>query len=394
MTSPSRSLWTILSIPALLLLFSCSSTQEVASNSKKTKNSFVEDFVSLSFSAVRSPKKLLQPAWFKNLDPAYQTGNLPIALNSPLIHEGLLFVGKNDGYMRAYDSESGRLVWEKYDRGDYHAPPVAFGKNIIYGTGEGRIYSRHYMTGKIKYAVDLDAAIESKPVIYKGKLYVHLRNHKIFCLDAITGKIIWAYKRSVPYLTTLQRVSTPLLKRNRVYVGFADGYVAAFSAEDGVLIWERKISSGSKFVDVDVTPVIKGKTLYINSLSNKLSLLDSSTGMLQRKLPYTPSRAPLFTRDGMLIGTVDGEVIKLGKSFQEIKKVKVANSPISSIVEWKNYYVVTSASQTIKLIHKRSLNILENFDLGHSTSAVFGDVVTKDGLLAFLSSRSRLYVFR
>jgi outer membrane protein assembly factor BamB len=387
-------------LSTLLIAFgACSSGSQNISKSnmdrKAVKSEKLEsDEVSFKFSAVRPYRKKLMPLWFKNLDPDHQSGNLPIALNSPLIHDGYIFIGKNDGHMKAYDGQTGRLIWNKFDKGDYHAAPVAFGKNIIYGTGEGRVYARNYKTGKIKYAVDLDASVESKPVIYKGKLYVHLRNHKLFCLDAKTGKIIWAYKRSVPYLTTLQRVSTPLVKRNKVYVGFADGYIVSFSAEDGVLLWERKIASGGKFVDVDVTPVIRGKTLFVNSLSNQLSLLDSATGALQRKMPYTPSRAPLFTKDGIILGTTNGEIVSLNRHYQEIKKIKLADGPISSIVPWKNYYIITSASQLLKVVHRRSLRVMETFNLGHASSAVFGQVTSKDGILAFMSSRSRLYVFK
>ncbi len=353
-----------------------------------------EDKVSLRFSAVRPALLILHPAWFKNLDPSYQTGNLPIALNSPLIHEGLLYIGKNDGHMKAFDTQTGRLIWKKFDRGNYHAPPVAFGKNIIYGTGEGRVYARDLMTGKIDYAVDLDAAIESRPIIYKGKMYLHLRNHKIFCLDAKTGKIIWAYKRSVPYLTTLQRVSTPLVKGGKVYVGFADGHVTAFSAEDGVLLWERKIASGDKFVDVDVTPVIKGRSLFVNSLTSEMNLLDVSTGALQRRIPYVPSRAPLFFGDEILIGTIDGELVLLDRYYQEKRKMKVVDGAISSIVKWKKTYVITSISGQVKVVDQTTFSELESFDLGHKSSAVFGNVTVKDGVLAFMSSRNRLYVFK
>ena len=33
-----------------------------------------------------------KPVWIKDLDPAYDSGNLPIALQSPLIHEGIVYI--------------------------------------------------------------------------------------------------------------------------------------------------------------------------------------------------------------------------------------------------------------------------------------------------------------
>ncbi|MCO4793504.1 MAG: PQQ-binding-like beta-propeller repeat protein [Bacteriovoracaceae bacterium] len=347
----------------------------------------------LDIKAPKNPKANFHPVWIKNLDPQHETGNLPIALNSPLIHEGIVYVGENTGKMMAFDLSNGRKVWEQKDNGAYHSKPVPYKKQIIYGTIEGRVFSRHYLTGKIKYSVDLDASIESPPVIYKGRMFFHLRNHKIFCLDVSTGKILWAYKRSVPYLTTLQRVSTPTVSRNRLFVGFADGYVASFGVEDGILLWEKKIANGTKFVDIDMRPVIRGKRLYVSSLSSQLNVLNVQTGALLQTIPLTPSRSPLLTKGGLVIGTLDGELVLLNKGLKEVFKKKISKESISSIKSWKKHFVVTTSGKSVFFVDKASFKVVEKFDLGHSTSAVFGDAQVNEDKLAFLSSRNRLYVF-
>src|SRR5690606_9929908 len=117
---------------------------------------------------------------------------------------------------------------------------------------EGRVFARHYLTGQLKYAVDLGASVETEGAVYKGRILFQLRNHQIFALDALTGKILWGHKRSVPFMTTLQRASTPAFVDNKVIVGMADGVVVALSLDDGSLLWERKIGTAAKFVDVDV----------------------------------------------------------------------------------------------------------------------------------------------
>ena len=57
-------------------------------------------------------KDKLHHLWTKNNDPVHFTGNLPIALNSPLAYEGLVYVGHNGGKMIAYDLENGKKVWK------------------------------------------------------------------------------------------------------------------------------------------------------------------------------------------------------------------------------------------------------------------------------------------
>jgi outer membrane protein assembly factor BamB len=350
----------------------------------------------LNVSAPEKSQKssLFFPLWFKNLDPSYQTGNLPIATNWPLVDTGILYVGDNRGYMVAYELENGREIWRQFDGGTYHAAPSIYKDQIIYGTTEGRVVSRHKLNGAIKYVVDVGSGVETPAAIFKGQAFFHLRDHKIVNVDVETGKVLWAYKRSVPYLTTVQRASTPLIFNNKMFVGFADGYFCAFRVEDGVLLWEKKLSEGTKFVDVDLSPVLLGEDILVGSLAGPLHLLNSQTGATIRRFDFIVSRAPHLVADKILLGTTNGEFIILGKDFNQVVSLKVSDLPISSMKEWKNYYVVSTVARTLFLIDKKTFKVSESFDLGHVSSAVFGDMQVGEGKLAFLSSRNRLYVFR
>ena len=342
----------------------------------------------------RPAKKPAILSWIKNNDPPYETGNLPIALNSPLIFRGILYAGKNDGHMVAYELENGRMIWQKYDRGNYHSSPIAYGDYIIYGTTEGRVYVRHHLTGDLKYSVDLDASIESNAVIHNGRLLFHLRNYKIFCLDVETGKVLWAYKRSIPYPTTSQRVSKPHIWKNRLFVGLADGNMAAFSLEDGQLLWESKIAIGDRFIDVDTTPLLVDGQLFASSLSGSLSVLDPTTGAIIRRLNYNILRAPLVEKNRILLGTSDGRIVHLDRHFNLIRQKKLSNMALASMKYWKNHLAVTTMAGEFFLVNPLSFEILFRKHLGHSHSTVFGDLETGEGNLAFISSRNRLYVFR
>ena len=49
---------------------------------------------------VPSEKPVFTVLWSKNNDPAYKTGNLPIALSGPIVSEGLVYAGHSLGEMR------------------------------------------------------------------------------------------------------------------------------------------------------------------------------------------------------------------------------------------------------------------------------------------------------
>lgn len=343
---------------------------------------------------LRGSQKVFKPIWIKNHDPVYQTGNLPVGLQTPFVHEGLVYAGHGSGEMRAYELHSGRMVWRAKDKGGYHGGPTLFGDHLTYGTIEGRAYARHRLSGKLIWNVDLGAAVESQAVLSRGRLFYHTRNHKIFCLDAQTGKTLWAYRRSIPLITTLQRVSRPLVLGNRLYVGFADGTVAAFSVEEGILHWETKIVSGSKFIDVDLSPLRLGRRqILVGSLSGSLVVLDRRNGKIRRRLKYAPTRRPLVWGKYFILGTPEGEVILLDRNLRKRASQKISEVAVASMTFWKKGLVVSTVDGYLHYMDLKGLNVESSFALGHGHSAVFGDLVSQEGKLVAYSSRNRLYVF-
>lgn len=336
-------------------------------------------------------------AWIKDLDPAYDSGNLPIGLQSPLIHEGIVYIGKNSGSMEAYELENGKPVWSEFDGSTYHAAPIAFKDQIIYGTVQGRVISRHYTTGKIKYSVDLGASVETKGVVYNGRIIFHLRNHQIFCMDVETGKILWAYKRSISYLTTLQRAGTPIVYKDKVLVGLADGTLVALSLDEGVMLYESKLSTASKFVDVDNAAFVLNDKVYVGAVSGMLSLIDPTTGRILRRSEFIASRAPVIipneAGEQLLFGTPTGELILTDKNLNILSKVKISKGVITSIVPFKAGFAVSSTNGEIIFIETKTLAVKEKFLLGHAYSAVFGDMDSRENYLSVLSSRNRLFTF-
>lgn len=345
--------------------------------------------------ATDNPKQYLLRVWTKNFDPKYETGNLPIATTSPMIHQGILFQGGLTGKFSAFDAVSGREIWGVQEKEAVSSQASIYGKYVIYGTASGRLTARHFVSGELKYQVDLGSAIESQPVFARGRGFVHLRNHQIISFDAATGKVLWGFKRTIPFSTTIQRVSKPLIQNNRVIVGFADGHLVAISLEDGLMIWERKMSNATKFIDVDAAPILFNGFLYSGSLNGRLSQIDPTTGKLLQTFPYTISRAPYVYKNFLYLSTVDGKVVRLDAEG-EVKASTVLQEkfPVTGVVAWKGDLVVINAQGFLYRLDLEDLKILESQWMGSVASAFYGDIAKSDDTLAVFSSRSRLYVFR
>jgi len=336
----------------------------------------------------------LQIAWVKNLDPVYNTGNFPIGTSSPYIFDDLVYMGDLTGHMRAYDLESGRVVWEANEKHPIQSKVNKLKNNIYYGSKSGRFFARNYLSGKLVYAIDLGAPIESQPIFSKGRAIIHLRNHTIICLDAMTGKVFWRYRRSIPYTTTLQRVSQVMPYGNNLVVGFADGNVVSLSLEEGVLKWEQKISTGVKFIDVDVSPIVFDKYIVVGSASGPMRFLNPRNGVIEKTIEVNQSHTPYIVKDGIYVGGVYGEIYFIDKFAKIKKRKKLSDNGISSIIPYKDGLVVSTMGEEVFYLDLETFEKKDQFMLGSDQSAVFGDLVSSNGYLAVYSSRNRLYVIK
>lgn len=348
-----------------------------------------------SFKPTAPEKKseFFKVGWAKNLDPEYVSGNLPIGLGAPRIFNDIVYMGSLKGVMSAYDIETGRVLWEQDEKTPLGGPVEFFSDHVAYGGQSGRFFVRHYVTGALKYAIDLGAPVESAPFYFNGRLIVYLRGHQIVHLDAETGKIIWAYKRAVPVTTTLQRTTKPLLIGNKIIVGFADGFVGALSVDEGLLLWETKIVEQSKFIDVDLNPVLVGGVVITGSPSGNLTAVNPDSGAVSRSFDVSVQAHPFVKGEQIVLGTHDGEVIIMSFNGEILKRIPVSSQPVSAVGWWKDHLIAASFDGKLRAIDPLTLKVVDEFALGYDYSAVFSDLEFTEEHLAIYSSRNRLYLF-
>lgn len=344
----------------------------------------------------RPPEKdreFFQVRWAKNLDTLYVTGNMPMTVGGVSSAQDILFVGSLDGTFRAVDVENGRDLWLQKESMPIAAPALIDQDQVFYGTQGGRLIVRHMLTGELKYAIDLGAPIESAPVLYQGRVVLYLRGHQVVCLDAITGKIIWNYRRAVPVTVTLQRTTRPLFIGDKVIVGFADGFAGALSLQEGTLLWEQKLVDTQKFVDVDLNPVLVDGLIVTGSPSGELKALDPGDGSIRRNFPISALSHPLLRSGNLIFGTADGELVFMDLTGAVLKRAKVSKRAINQVLWWKDCVVAITFAGELLALDPLTFNKVGRFALGNSQSAIFGDVALSEQGLGVLTTRNRLFFF-
>src|SRR5439155_19953247 len=73
-----------------------------------------------------------------------------------------------------------------------------------------------------------------------------------------------------------------MVSGERLYSGFADGYLVCLNTKNGEVVWARSLAAASdQFVDIDTTPVLADGVLYAASYSGGFYAVAPKDGAVQ-----------------------------------------------------------------------------------------------------------------
>lgn len=166
----------------------------------------------------------------------------------PITGGGLLYVGHNDGFVRAISDANGEQVWISQDLGGAVINTGAYdgGTDAVYfGAQNGKFYMLDAQTGEQKRVVDLRGSIDMAPLLAGGAIYVGSQSGILYALDKNTLEQRWSYDAEAAL------VASPAYSANHgglVIILAENKSVIALAARDGKIQWKRDVNA-------DVDPV-------------------------------------------------------------------------------------------------------------------------------------------
>jgi outer membrane protein assembly factor BamB len=174
-------------------------------------------------------------------------------LAPPQTNGAVVVVQTNDGKVLGLDAKNGEEIWRFTAqlpiltlRGT--ASPQVFGPNVVTGFANGKLVALSAVDGSLFWErriarpqgrsdIERVVDIDGTPVIADQLIFATSYNGS---LTAITprGDILWSQSSS--------SYSSPVVIGKRVFVSSSEGWMRAFSAETGNLLWENKLLSGRK----------------------------------------------------------------------------------------------------------------------------------------------------
>ncbi|WP_198117759.1 outer membrane protein assembly factor BamB family protein [Massilia rhizosphaerae] len=198
-------------------------------------------------------------------------------LSSPLVHDGMVYVGSSDGCVYALDAKDGKLAWAWHTGGMVHSSPALAGGNIVVGSWDGAVYALDARTGELRWRhqtgveqkVSINLGIQASPAVDGDTVYVGSRDGFFYALDAASGRSKWRYDAKGSWI-----VGTPAVDGDNVYVGTSDtGLLLALDKRSG-----RERYRFETKVWTFASPLRVGDVVVAASMKGELHALDAATG--------------------------------------------------------------------------------------------------------------------
>ncbi len=233
-------------------------------------------------------------------------------LVEPAISIDTVFANDIDGNVYAYDRQTGEQKWVSALGVDLSSGVGLGAQIVLVGSLDGDVIALSQITGEELWRTNIASEILAPPQTNNEVVVVQTNEGRLYGLDVNNGQFIWRYSAKLPLLT-LRGTATPQLFGNNLITGFANGKIAAFSANDGVLFWERRIAypQGTteidRVVDVDGTPEVSGNTVYSTSYNGHLTAI-APDGRLRWTEKVSSHQSPLVIGNRIFVTASNGTV--------------------------------------------------------------------------------------
>ena len=238
-----------------------------------------------------------------SMGTTFKTGGAIVG--SPVIDDetNTLFVGSSDGklYALAVDNIE-EEKWKPFETGDKIWSTPAVDNGVVYiGSTDHRLYAIDAETGKEIWHFEAGAGILSTPLVSDGMVYIGACDNKFYAIDTVNGEEKWHFEAENWFWTQA------LAYNGEIWVGSVNHKVYAFNAVSGEKTYEHKTGGM-----VCTPPVLANGKIIVGSEDGNVYAIDpvnKNTTQLGTSLG-APILAPIYadTDNGVIyVHAQDGE---------------------------------------------------------------------------------------
>jgi outer membrane protein assembly factor BamB len=254
----------------------------------------------------------------------------PIA-SSPAVAGGVVIVSSVDGLIYGVDAATGASKWTFATKGErrFTAPgihgaiprtermpdpfdvflssPVIANGVVYIGSGDQNVYALDASTGALRWTFGTGDVVHASPAVANGVVYVGSWDRNLYAIDASTGRERWRYTtgNDTTIYNQIGIASSAAVAGGLVFVGGRDGHFHVVDAATGQLKWKHNNRGGWTIA----SPAVKDGIVYFpTSDGTRFKALEASTGNVKFDLQNkaVSFSSPALAGDVAFYGTSDG----------------------------------------------------------------------------------------
>jgi len=259
-----------------------------------------------------------------------------------LTSDGLVFLCSWGGEVVAVDAGEKKEIWRERFTAPILASPAIVGDTLFIPFLDGFLRALDSRTGKVIWEVKLSQPITGRLLGERDRIFVPA-NHSLFMLNQRDGKILW--QRDLG--GTLE--SRPLLKGNTLYIGAWDKCLYAINSNNGEIAWQKETARSRYFSPATSLPIFWNNRLIITQPYDNTTkkggvlALDESGGIIWQIDGNFGYSTPVAQEDKLFIASMEGKLLCVSPQGKTIWSLNLASPCFNSrpVIKGDKLYLVS-----------------------------------------------------
>lgn len=223
---------------------------------------------------------------------------------SPIINNGIIYVGSRDQYLYALDAQKQRELWRYQAGAPLRSTPTLHGDTLFFGDDDGTMHAVQSSGGTGRWRVPLRGKIFASAAAGAGLIISATQAGRVVALNPTNGETIWEHFDGNAFY------ASPAVLNNLVIVANGIGQIKGLDIASGKLQWTFQASG-----QVRATPACQDGQALIAALDGSVALLDMRSGerLWQRSLGVPISASPVLSSERAFAVGQEGVVFALSR---------------------------------------------------------------------------------